>query len=269
LALNSKILLPDSKLNIHEPYCRRNNIKCEKCGQFLHKDEMKEHLEEAHRKAACSFCKVTVEEPELKTHEILCPKAPKLCHYCSLKVGTDEFDHHSYVCGSRTNPCMVCQRPILLRDLEKHESTCFGIVEDQNSKKANTNAFGHTEGLKAEKIRARPSDEAGKRHEVLKRELKKEEESLKEKGEQKKLNSFGEIVMPKQERKPLGTLGGIQRKSEGPLNDKTKVREEKKTSEESKEPLNKGTKSTRSPKEHFPLGQPIGYSLITFSNRPK
>jgi hypothetical protein len=30
---------PSEKLDLHDIYCKRNNIKCSKCGEFINKSE--------------------------------------------------------------------------------------------------------------------------------------------------------------------------------------------------------------------------------------
>lgn len=43
---NCNILLPASKLPLHEAYCIRFCRKCEKCGEFFSKDVLEVHKEE-------------------------------------------------------------------------------------------------------------------------------------------------------------------------------------------------------------------------------
>lgn len=102
---------------------------------------------------------------------------------------------------------MVCSKPIILRELEKHESTCCGIVEEP--KNQNLGAFGYSEVPRTSKVRNGPSDEAGRRHEMIRKEIMKEEQ----KEPTKKMGSLGEVVMPKMER----------RTQEGFRNEKKKI----------------------------------------------
>ncbi len=35
--------MPLSKYDLHEAYCRRNNVRCAKCGEVISKSELEEH----------------------------------------------------------------------------------------------------------------------------------------------------------------------------------------------------------------------------------
>lgn len=54
-------LLPESKLDLHEAYCRRNRIKCDKCSEFIDKNEVEAHENEVHKKVICQYCKWQME----------------------------------------------------------------------------------------------------------------------------------------------------------------------------------------------------------------
>ncbi|KAM3146371.1 hypothetical protein pb186bvf_001340 [Paramecium bursaria] len=124
---NCGILIAESKHALHEVYCLRNNVKCQRCGQFYDKNDLEGHDEEFHTKVQCAHCKQDFDN--LNNHK--CSKRPVPCKFCKLDQPNDLIFQHENVCGSRTGNCQICNKPIILRDLEKHEDTCVGVVEQK------------------------------------------------------------------------------------------------------------------------------------------
>ncbi|CAK76787.1 unnamed protein product (macronuclear) [Paramecium tetraurelia] len=117
---NCKQPIAESKHMLHETYCLRNNIKCQKCGQFYDKNDPESHEEEYHKKEKCQYC--SLESEDLKKHK--CLKKPKQCMHCDLYFPTDQIFSHETQCGSRTQKCDICNNYVMIREYESHVITC-------------------------------------------------------------------------------------------------------------------------------------------------
>ncbi|CAD8084682.1 unnamed protein product [Paramecium primaurelia] len=122
---NCNQLIADTKLILHETYCIRYNIKCERCGQYYDKNDPESHEEDYHKKEKCQYC--YQEFDDLSKHK--CQKTPKLCLYCELSYPMDQIFQHENQCGSRTEKCQMCQNYIMKRDLSKHYQNCSQQIE--------------------------------------------------------------------------------------------------------------------------------------------
>ena len=54
---NCQVNFPQSKIDLHEVYCIRNRRKCDRCSQFVDKNEQQEHEDEFHKIIKCKDCK--------------------------------------------------------------------------------------------------------------------------------------------------------------------------------------------------------------------
>ncbi|KRX10432.1 hypothetical protein PPERSA_10531 [Pseudocohnilembus persalinus] len=129
---NCQVLIADSKLDLHEAYCLRFNVKCQQCPEFIHKDEMEEHIEECHSLQPCEYCKTKFSQEDLKKHQDEeCNSRPMICPYCEVSQTYIYFKSHLDYCGSKTKVCQKCNKNILSKEIIKHEETCNGIIEEK------------------------------------------------------------------------------------------------------------------------------------------
>ncbi|CAD8181257.1 unnamed protein product [Paramecium octaurelia] len=122
---NCNQLIEDTKLVLHETYCIRFNIKCDRCGQYYDKNDPESHEEDYHKKEKCQYC--YVEFDDLSKHK--CQKTPKLCLYCELSYPLDQIHQHENQCGSRTEKCQMCQNYVMKRDLNAHYQNCSQEIQ--------------------------------------------------------------------------------------------------------------------------------------------
>ncbi|CAK85994.1 unnamed protein product (macronuclear) [Paramecium tetraurelia] len=117
---NCNQLIEETKLVLHETYCIRFNIKCDRCGQYYDKNDPESHEEDYHKKEKCQYCYVDFDD--LSKHK--CQKTPQLCLYCELSYPLDQIYQHENQCGSRTEKCQMCQNYVMKRDLNAHNQKC-------------------------------------------------------------------------------------------------------------------------------------------------
>ncbi|RUP45744.1 ubiquitin fusion degradation protein UFD1-domain-containing protein [Jimgerdemannia flammicorona] len=144
--------VPERTIALHEGFCARNNIKCEKCEKVMKKgseeaerhwhcdicdksgdiSEKDKHIDHFHMPRDCSCGTLTESYPVLALHRrTTCPDRLIMCRYCHnlLPQGdppTNAHDilaglhaHESY-CGSRTIVCHKCGQPIPIKDVAMH-----------------------------------------------------------------------------------------------------------------------------------------------------
>ena len=139
---NCGTLVPQSRLQMHEAFCARNNQLCEweGCGKVFKRgsEDYRKHLRQ-HRKQHFLYnkprkcdCNKEFKLKDLIEHKKSeCPERLIVCKFCGDRVRagplpTDWHDrlggltgHESY-CGSRTVPCDMCGRSIKMKSLEYH-----------------------------------------------------------------------------------------------------------------------------------------------------
>uniref|UniRef100_T1J2R2 TRAFD1/XAF1 zinc finger domain-containing protein n=1 Tax=Strigamia maritima TaxID=126957 RepID=T1J2R2_STRMM len=132
---NCKKEISEKNFTMHVLHCQRNFSVCKRCNDVFPVNELKEHLETAHKKIKCHQCNEELENYKIEDHDACCPKRLVQCLYCELDVFCDELNEHESYCGSRTELCAVCNQYIMLRDQRTHEAAGHPPVD----KKTNTN----------------------------------------------------------------------------------------------------------------------------------
>ncbi len=66
---NSKQEINLASFLMHEPFCLRNIVLCDKCSQPFDKSQQQEHFEEYHALVACE-CGEQVEKSEIESHKV-------------------------------------------------------------------------------------------------------------------------------------------------------------------------------------------------------
>lgn len=138
---NCQEMFPQTKINSHFSYCRRNIKKCAQCNRMVDINYQEDHDQEFHTLAPCQYCKKQFKGDELTKHETGCTSKPKYCEYCELNIAVSQFDRHIVSCGSRTNTCPKCEKHIMLKDLAVHQVTCKGKVVEPPAPTYTNEAF--------------------------------------------------------------------------------------------------------------------------------
>ncbi|KAF9951905.1 hypothetical protein BGZ70_000805 [Mortierella alpina] len=143
--------IPERTIMLHSNFCFRNNVKCDRCGDVMRKEELenhfhcdhcekhghvserKKHMEVYHGWYQCT-CETyeTPSLPELARHRrTICPERFIICRYCHILVqqgapASNARDlirglcsHESY-CGDRTIQCQKCTQMVSLKDVQVH-----------------------------------------------------------------------------------------------------------------------------------------------------
>ena len=150
--------VPKSRMVLHESFCYRNNVVCQRCKAIFQKSssEWKNHWHcehddsygnssqmrqkhdaQIHTPQTCKACGYQTQSTmELAKHRTsTCPEKIILCQFCHLLVpqqGQDDLDPndaevilsgltpHELSDGSRTTECHLCGRFVRLRDMTVH-----------------------------------------------------------------------------------------------------------------------------------------------------
>ncbi|CAD8068325.1 unnamed protein product [Paramecium primaurelia] len=113
--------IDEDKIMLHEMYCERNCIKCNRCGLMYDQNDPESHEEEFHKLHQCPHCKH--EFQDLNKH--YCQETPIQCQYCQLEISIKSFSQHEIQCGSRTEMCNSCKQYIKKSDLNIHQEICL------------------------------------------------------------------------------------------------------------------------------------------------
>ena len=97
-----------AKFILHEHFCFKNIIKCEKCGEPISREEVEEHYIENHKLEDCRDCGKKLEKRLFLSHTKKCKDKPTICTYCTLDVPIKDLHEHEYMCGSKTENCVYC-----------------------------------------------------------------------------------------------------------------------------------------------------------------
>jgi len=100
--------IPLSKFMLHEPFCLKYIIKCEKCFGPISIDDLEEHNNDFHELLDCQDCGKKFEKKLLSSHNKKCVNKLTTCSYCSLEVSKKDLREHEYMCGSKTENCVLC-----------------------------------------------------------------------------------------------------------------------------------------------------------------
>ncbi|GAV69706.1 UFD1 domain-containing protein [Cephalotus follicularis] len=149
---NCKHSIPSRSITLHEAFCRRHNVTCQragcgivlrieeaknhvhcdKCGQAFQQGEMEKHMKVFHEPLSCP-CGVALEKAEMVQHQAsVCPLRLITCRFCGdmVQAGSSAMDirdrfrglsEHESICGSRTAPCDSCGRSVMLKDMDFHQ----------------------------------------------------------------------------------------------------------------------------------------------------
>ncbi|KAK7320519.1 hypothetical protein VNO77_30068 [Canavalia gladiata] len=149
---NCKHYIPSRTIALHEAYCSRHNIvcqrvgcgvvlrieesknhiHCDKCGQAFQPVELEKHMKVFHEPLHCP-CGIILEKEQMVEHQAtVCPLRLITCRFCGdmVQAGSSAMDvrdrlrglsEHESICGSRTAPCDSCGRSVMLKDMDIHQ----------------------------------------------------------------------------------------------------------------------------------------------------
>ena len=119
---NCQSEIEDSKMFLHEGFCKKNIRYCFQCKEKIPIDEYEEHLENHNKK----------EEPQEKENkeDMKNENVNIECQYCSLLVDQSEIEEHEKMCGSRTVQCEICGQYVQTRLLNQH----LNVIHDTGYK---------------------------------------------------------------------------------------------------------------------------------------
>ena len=119
---NCQSEIEDSKMFLHEGFCKKNIKYCFQCKEKIPIDEYEEHLEYHNKK----------EEPQEKENkeDMKNENVNIECQYCSLLVDQSEIEEHEKMCGSRTVQCEICGQYVQTRLLNQH----LNVIHDTGYK---------------------------------------------------------------------------------------------------------------------------------------
>ena len=123
---NCQTEIEDSKMFLHEGFCKKNIKYCFKCKEKLPIEEFDEHCEKHNNKKEEEKKENKNEEKENIGIE---------CRYCSLLVDNNELEEHEKMCGSRTVECEICGQYVQTRLLNQH----LNVIHDVGYKNNNNN----------------------------------------------------------------------------------------------------------------------------------
>ena len=132
---NCQTEIEDSKMFLHEGFCKKNIRYCFKCKQKIPKEEFEEHLENHKVKKETEN---SVEKTENKIDENNINMNIE-CQYCSLLVDRNELEEHEQMCGARTVPCEMCGQYVQTRLLNQHLNVIHDTGFKVNNIKKNEN----------------------------------------------------------------------------------------------------------------------------------
>jgi hypothetical protein len=125
---NCQTEIEDSKMFLHEGFCKKNIKYCFKCKEKVPIEEFDEHCEKHNNKKEEEKKENKNEEKENIGIE---------CRYCSLLVDNNELEEHEKMCGSRTVECEICGQYVQTRLLNQH----LNVIHDVGYKDNNNNNF--------------------------------------------------------------------------------------------------------------------------------
>ena len=138
---NCQTEIEDSKMFLHEGFCKKNIKYCFKCKEKVPIEEFDEHCEKHNNKKEEEKKENKNEEKENIGIE---------CRYCSLLVDNNELEEHEKMCGSRTVECEICGQYVQTRLLNQHLNVIHDVGYKDNNN--NNNNFNDEEYNKQKQI---------------------------------------------------------------------------------------------------------------------
>ena len=131
---NCQSEIEDSKMFLHEGFCKKNIKYCFKCKEKIPIEEYEEHLENHNTKKQTEQKEEIEQEKNSEKNTVPNPHSNENlnieCQYCSLLVDPSEIEEHEKMCGSRTVKCDICGKYIYIRLIKQHMNEIHDMVYD-------------------------------------------------------------------------------------------------------------------------------------------
>ena len=132
---NCQSEIEDSKMFLHEGFCKKNIKYCFKCKEKIPIEEYEEHVENHKTKKSEPTNNEIKSEMHNEKEEQIQNNNNKEdinieCQYCSLLVDPSEIEDHEKMCGARTVQCEVCGKFIHIRLIKQH----MNVIHDMGYK---------------------------------------------------------------------------------------------------------------------------------------
>ena len=131
---NCQSEIEDSKMFLHEGFCKKNIKFCFKCKEKIPIEEYEEHLENHNTKKQTEQKEEIEQEKNSEKNSESNPNSNENlnieCQYCSLLVDPSEIEEHEKMCGSRTVQCEICGKYIFIRLIKQH----MNVIHDMGYK---------------------------------------------------------------------------------------------------------------------------------------
>ena len=124
---NCQSEIEDSKMILHERFCKINIKYCFQCKEKIPIEEYEEHLENHNeiKQEQKEEIPYTNDKEDNSNIE---------CQYCSLLVDPSELEEHEKMCGARTVKCDICGKYIYIRLIKQH----MNVIHDMGYKDIDT-----------------------------------------------------------------------------------------------------------------------------------
>ena len=127
---NCQSEIEDSKMFLHEGFCKKNIKYCFKCKEKIPIEEYEEHLENHNTKKQPEQKEEIEQEKNSESNPNSNENLNIECQYCSLLVDPSEIEEHEKMCGSRTVQCEICGKYIFIRLIKQH----MNVIHDMGYK---------------------------------------------------------------------------------------------------------------------------------------
>ena len=127
---NCQSEIEDSKMFLHEGFCKKNIKFCFKCKEKIPIEEYEEHLENHNTKKQPEQKEKIEQEKNSESNPNSNENLNIECQYCSLLVDPSEIEEHEKMCGSRTVQCEICGKYIFIRLIKQH----MNVIHDMGYK---------------------------------------------------------------------------------------------------------------------------------------
>jgi Ubiquitin fusion degradation protein UFD1 len=130
--------VPIRTFDMHNSFCKRNNIKCNICQQiyrvktvhahcsnckelFKSEQDLQKHNILFHKPFPCELCHMLI-KPELYHEHAMkeCSYRKEQCMYCGILIALTLRPDHEYSCGGRSVRCEFCEKNVARRNMKRH-----------------------------------------------------------------------------------------------------------------------------------------------------
>ena len=167
---NCQTEIDDSKIFLHEGFCKKNIKYCFQCKEKIPIDEFEEHLEKHNKKNEPEKKEEEAENVINENNDNNDNDTNVECQYCSLLVDKSEINEHENMCGARTVQCEICGKYIQTRFINQHmnviHDTGFKNNDNYNKTKKEEEELNRKKQIEEDEILARKLAEEFNRHNI-------------------------------------------------------------------------------------------------------